>query len=390
MKRLPRWAKVLGGIVILLVIALVVVSLWIESIVAGEIEAALGGEASVGSVSGLFGSEVTLGDLSLVREGAGLARLGARQISLVFEGPVLGARGALKEVVIDGPSMTIDVERLDEGRSDATTPDPADTDEIDLDLVPETIRVNDGRVDVNLGGGWTLPLDRVDAVLERTDLRYSVTSFTGHVLGGSLSASGEVSLDALEKLKLQMRLSDVDVARLLAQAPFEAPMTRGALAAFVDVRHAEGSGLVGAGWINATQSHVWNLPVFSGVLDSLGLLASDADYLKELKARFHMEPDKLHFKELTAVGSPVSLYGHGWMTADGSQIEADFVPRIGRGLTKDLPVVGEPSQVLLDVVKGAAVEVQLRGSRDKLEVSTLPVPLITKPIQEFFDLVSGK
>lgn len=78
------------------------------------------------------------------------------------------------------------------------------------------------------------------------------------------------------------------------------------------------------------------------------------------------------------------------MRLDGSELQADFIPRIGRGLSTSLPLVGEPGQVLLDVIKGIAIEVQLRGRLGAPEITALPLPVITGPVQAFFDAVAGE
>ena len=86
----------------------------------------------------------------------------------------------------------------------------------------------------------------------------------------------------------------------------------------------------------------------------------------------------------------MSLYGNGVMKLDGSELEADFIPRLGTEEVSELPVVGAPTQVLLDVAQGAAIEIQVRGSVGDVEVKTVPIPVVTNPVREFFDWVSGK
>lgn len=394
MKKWPRWARILLWVVVALAIVLFVASLWIESIVAAAIEEALGGTASVGSVSGLLSSEIILGDVEVAHRDDAVTHIGAASLTLRFEGPVMGRRGALREVIIDGPTLSIDVERFgdDAGTENRRKPPAGGSGgpaELDLDLIPQKIRLTGGKIDVHLGGGWVFPVVDLDIALTRKDLRFQLDRCKAGLFRGSLSSSGTIPIDRPEALAMQVRVANVDLAHLLEAAPFKAPISSGSLAGFVDVRYSK-TGLVGAGFVSASQSHLWNLPVFSGILDTLGLAAGKGDYVKTAKARFHIEADKLHFKELTAVGSPLSLFGNGWMALDGSTIKADFIPRIGSGLTNDLPVIGKPSQLLLDVAKGVVIEVQLRGSRSKLDITTLPVPIITKPMQAFFDLVSGR
>jgi hypothetical protein len=214
---------------------------------------------------------------------------------------------------------------------------------------------------------------------------------TGSVHGGKLSGFGEIDIDNLDDWKLQVKMNGASLELLLRNTEMAGKGT-GAVSAFVDL-HGPVRGTdtpLGAGWFDLVKSQVWELPVFSSSLEALGVEATESDQLQSARVRFRVDHGYCYLREMIAVGSPVNLYGKGSVKLDGSEVDVELIPRVVGGIA-ELPVVGTPTELLLSVIRGAAVVIKVHGTVGAPQVSTQPLPVITKPIEAFFSLVdSGK
>ena len=312
-----------------------------------ELEDRLGRPVHVTSISGLGGRQLSLHGLRIGDSEPGWVAGRVQRVDLEFERlPILGGGEAPQSVVI-----------------------------VDANLL------------LRYGDHPALPFKGLEGELHREGGTYTIDRFEGRLFEGDVSLFGEVRPgDESERYAVQGHLAGVDLGPL--GRAYRRPGISGRLHAFVDLDERNG-GPQGAGWFRLRRSQVWRLPLLAGVLETLDLAAGESDYLRHAEAQFLLDQGRFHFSELTAIGSPVSLYGKGSMNLDGSELRSAFVPRMGRGLLSDLPVVGQPGQLVLDVAKGIAVELRLRGSWDDIQVSAMPLPVLTGPIEAFFELVVG-
>lgn len=254
------------------------------------------------------------------------------------------------------------------------------------DGVDFSLTVSNSRADVILsnpeGLPYAVPIEDLSLTLTREGATTELVRLSGRAFGGSVTAFGTMSP---EYWRLQGNLKELDLAQAVAGTRYAQTATRGKLSAFVEVLQ----GPVGAGWVRAHDAHVWDLPAFKGVLDELGILAGAADDVDRAEGLYRIDHGHLYFTEMKAVGKPVSLYGAGQVKLDGTDLSADFIPRLGSEV-ENLPLIGAPTQALLDVAKGAAVQVRVRGTMRQVEVTTQPLPVVTDPIQDFFDWVGGE
>lgn len=250
-----------------------------------------------------------------------------------------------------------------------------------------SLAVSNSRADVVLtnpeGLPYTVPVEDLSVKLQRRGQATELTSLVGRAFGGSVTAFGTMSPD---DWRLQGNLKEVDLALAVAGTQYAQTDTRGRMSAFVEVLR----GPVGAGWVRLHDARVWELPAFAGVLRELGLLAGKADEIEKAEGIYRIDRGHVYFTELKAVGTPVCLFGSGQMKLDGTELSADFIPRLGERELEDLPLIGAPTQALLDVAKGAAVQVRVRGTVRQVDVTTQPLPVVTDPIRDFFDWVGGE
>lgn len=223
------------------------------------------------------------------------------------------------------------------------------------------------------GGHWIL--DRVE----------------GRLGGGSLRGEGwlgDRTRSSEARNHLQLRCEGVLLDRLFSGPGVAGMDLRGSLGAFLsarwpddDPRHVQAGG-----WIEAKRGALWDLPPFAAVLSLLELEAIGGESLRSARVRWHAERGRLQLEEMVALAAPVSLFGHGSIDLADGEIDAVFVPRIGSGLLEDLPLLGKPTQLLLEVVKGTLYEITLEGPISDPELGQRPLPVVTRPIQAFLDL----
>ena len=249
-----------------------------------------------------------------------------------------------------------------------------------------SLTVSNSRADVILsnpeGLPYTVPVEDLSLTLTREGATTELVHLAGRAFGGSVTAFGTMSP---EYWRLQGNLKEMDLRQAVAGTQYARTDTRGRLSAFVEVLR----GPVGAGWIRMHDARVWELPAFAGVIEELGLFAGATDEIEKAEGLYRIDHGRLYFTEIKAVGKPVSFYGSGQVKLDGTNLSADFIPRLG-GEVEDLPLIGAPTQALLDVAKGAAVQVRVRGTVRDVEVTTQPLPVVTDPIRDFFDWVGGE
>ena len=350
------------------------------------------GPVVVGAMHGVFGTTLTLTDVEFLDpvDGESIVIL-LDSIEARFDDR-MAAGGILEHVSVEGVRCDV---KLSEPIRRATLETFLDLRGIEIESLPYTASLRDCDVRISFEDGidgFELEITNLSVDLERDGRKVDIRDAGATISGGAFDGFGEAVLGEVDDFFLQAKLAGADLATLVEGTELERTATRGQLDAFIELRGvSEGPGrpFVGAGWIDARQAHVWDVPVFSGLLDAVGLLADAGDYLRHARARFRIDRQEVGFSHLMAIGSPVSLYGNGRMDLDGTDLEADLVPRFGSGLLSDLPVIGDPTQALLDLTKGVLLEVRLRGALTAPRIETLPLPIVTAPIQEFIDLVSG-
>ncbi len=78
------------------------------------------------------------------------------------------------------------------------------------------------------------------------------------------------------------------------------------------------------------------------------------------------------------------------MGLNGKNLDMTFVPRMGKkSLNEIIPVIGAPTQELLNIVKGTLIPISVTGSIDEPQSSWSPLKPITAPVRALINLFSG-
>ena len=400
-----RKPKRLGRLRLLVAVCALAALLWfvvIPAALATSIQAAggkaLGGELQLSRLTGFLGRKITVSGIRFRLPGARWDLIAGGEAEMRLRRPLWRGNLEIEEIVLRNFHIQLGDRSLE---TPAPPPPPKAKTKGGGEAAPEASQPKVSwperlclenatiSLDAGLPDGRLVLIERLNALLIPKPGELVLESLEGRLLGGRLRGSAEYETPT-HRWRAQLRLAEGQLVQIVEGTPLAGGITSGDLNAFMELRDPRmGPGIVGAGWLSLGRARLWELPLFNAVLDSLSLAAGEGDLVECARLRCRIDHGRVWFDDLRALGSPVSLYGHGSMDLDGSALAADFVPRIGRhGLLQNLPVVGPPSQLLLDITKGLAVEVQLRGSLRDPEVSTLPLPVITRPIQEFFDLVA--
>ncbi|OHB77769.1 MAG: hypothetical protein A2Z34_02130 [Planctomycetes bacterium RBG_16_59_8] len=191
---------------------------------------------------------------------------------------------------------------------------------------------------------------------------------------------------------IKLHLWDALVEEMTRGTELEARKVRGFLdiVMTMEVSAGEtGQAPVGSNYLRIRDGHIWDLPVFLGVLNLLRLDPSLESSFDEVLVHFTIEKDRVRVDDMRFLGYPVSLFGDGSMKLTGEEIDMVFIPRLGKRGLEEIPVVGAPVQFLLDIVKGTLVPIVVRGSFAHPQISVQTGRTITEPVRKLIELFGG-
>lgn len=357
----------------------------------------------VGAAEIVEGRTLVLRDVRLFHPDRGGDFVSVREIELPFASRVLSFDpGALGDVAVSGLLLELrptDLEGLPAPRSDPEGSEDTDGSSDEAPPAgPALIEVRDSEIRFLLPVGserhLTLPMTDVAFRIRRTDGGgWTLEDARGDLLGGRTRVHAAAAPDGTWRAQGSVAGADLSGVAGVGGWP---DAFGGELDAFLDLS-GDGEGaaagshpLTGAGWLRIRRGALWELPVFSDLLGLLGLVAGHGDRVDALAADLRIDDHRVHLLEVEARGAPLGLWGRGSIGLDGRDADVSFVPRIAEGVTRSLPLIGEPAQALLDLVNGSAVEVRVRGDLDALVVETVAVPMLSDPVRSLIGLFEGR
>lgn len=258
------------------------------------------------------------------------------------------------------------------------------------------IDVRRTRIEVSFAGTEVrVPVGQLSARIRPTAAKALAIEFVrARAFDGDLTASGDVDWSGRLDYRVQAHLRGIDV-NAVGTALGLGAASRGHASAFLALRAPHdpqhGGNPVGSGWVAGTDVRVWDAPLFAAILGTLGLEGTDDDTLEHVDGKVRFDHGRLWLVELIAQGQPVSLFCNGSLALADGALDLGVVPRVagGRGVS-DLPLVGEPTQAILDVVAGTAIQLRIAGRIGEPDVAVQPLSIITEPMRAFFALIRGE
>lgn len=209
--------------------------------------------------------------------------------------------------------------------------------------------------------------------------------FGGDFYGGRIEARAQIPSTDPFSLNLVVDIRGADVARMSSGAPFLKRPVNGRLDAVFSSGFEEeklGVDPVVAGWAEVKDGDLWEFPALLGVLNALSLGAVSERKVSRGEILFTMKENRIQIDQLDFQGTPLTLYGDGYVDLTGQNLEIVFVPRVNAGLRRLLPIIGEPVQALLDIFMGAIVPVTVKGSWAEVESAVERERPVSEPVKE--------
>jgi hypothetical protein len=246
------------------------------------------------------------------------------------------------------------------------------------------IHLHDGIVHVAIEGRArevSYVVNGVEAQIYRRDGMIAFEPIYGDFYGGRLT--GQAIIRSLKPFALDVRLSvkDADVSRLSDRASFIKRPVSGRLGGVLSVTSDAGTEHrpVGAGRIEITQGNLYDLPAFTGILGLLALNPLPDRIVNSAQVLFTIERDRVRIDEMNFLGSPISLFGEGFMGLTGEDLNLVFVPRLEKDI---LSLIVAPVALLTDLALGQWVPVVVTGSFWEPKVNAEPEAKVREEIQK--------
>jgi hypothetical protein len=248
------------------------------------------------------------------------------------------------------------------------------------------IHLHDGIVHVAIEGKGrevSYVVTGVEARIVKRDHQFAFEPIYGDFYGGRLS--GHAVVKSLRPFAIDVRLSvtGADVGRLSERAAFVKRQVSGRLDGVLAVTSDPGTHHkpVGAGRLEITQGNLYDLPAFTGILGLLSLNPVPDRIVNSAVVHFTIEQDQVRLDEMNFLGSPISLFGEGYMGLTGDDLNLVLVPRLEKNFGAILPLIVAPVTLLTDLALGQWVPVVVTGSFWEPKVNADPEAKVREEIQ---------
>jgi hypothetical protein len=250
------------------------------------------------------------------------------------------------------------------------------------------IHIHDGIVHVAMEGRTrevSYVVRHVEAVVRKIEDRIHFEPIYGEFYGGRLTAHAIIrSVKPTLALDIGISVTRADVSLLSERANFITRAVSGRLDGVFAVTSDPGTNHrpVGAGHVEITEGNLYDLPAFTGILGLLALNPVPDRIVNSAQVHFSIERDGVRIDEMNFLGSPISLFGDGYMSLTGEDLNLVFVPRLEKNWSDILPIIVAPIALLTDLALGQWVPVVVTGSFWQPKVNAEPEAEVREKIQQ--------
>ncbi|KAF0240564.1 MAG: hypothetical protein FD180_4875 [Planctomycetota bacterium] len=257
-------------------------------------------------------------------------------------------------------------------------------------LLPEKIAVENGTL--RLVTPMVSPtFSGLDATLHVEPRRFTLENAAASTLGGRASLSGWLGRGPEEGWKLDVNVAEANVLDLVQGTRLEGYHLAGRLDGYLTLTRGSTGAAVGAGWLDARDGRLLDLPVILSVFNVLHANDPGESFVKTCRTDFRVLEDRIHVERWYVITDGFSLFGDGDILFDGQRLDLDFVPRLSSEPPEGYDTLADAEQPVADFIrKNALLSVEVKGTWMSPEAETTPLRVITKPLKDFFGLLRGK
>jgi hypothetical protein len=257
-------------------------------------------------------------------------------------------------------------------------------------LLPEKIAVEDGTLRL-LTSTVNPTFSGLNATLVVEPRRFTLENAAVRTLGGRASLSGWLGRGSEEGWSIKVNVAEADVVELVRGTRLEGRKLAGRLDGYLTLMRGSTGAAVGAGWLDARDGRLLDLPVFMSVFNLLKLNSPGESFVKTCRTDFRVLADRFHVERWYVITDGVCLFGDGDVLFEGHRLDLDFVPRLSSEPPEGYETLDEAEQPVADFIRrNLLVSVEVKGTWMAPVAETTPLRVITKPLKDFFGLLKGK
>ncbi len=213
---------------------------------------------------------------------------------------------------------------------------------------------------------------------------------TGTIGGGKVDLRGIVSgLTENEDLRYEADIgfNRVDIRKLLREVTGRELNVRGRLSGVLEIAGRNGNDRVleGQGELSFTQGHIWNAPVFMGLIEVLHLSRpGELGDFDRGEAQYTIHDDYLYVQHFELRSPSAELTGSGKVRLQDGALDARMVAAtIPEG---GIPILSPAIKTILGPVQRELVRVNVTGTVAEPRYSHSVIGRLTRPVQTLYDI----
>ena len=138
--------------------------------------------------------------------------------------------------------------------------------------------------------------------------------------------------------------------------------------------------LDGNGCIDVPHGRIYNLPFLLDLLKFLGLRVPDTVAFEELHSLFSIHGSGRRCAELELIGNAITLSGTGDFNLDGTDVNLNFYPSLGRLKSVTLPAFEPFAKFFSENLLLIEIRGKLDSNPDHMKFNKKSLPIITDPL----------
>jgi hypothetical protein len=220
------------------------------------------------------------------------------------------------------------------------------------------------------------------------------THLTGNLFHGTLGGEARVALASPVRFNLWLTASDVQLDEVEKHYKLDKSGSNAALKGIAQAQlrlynrpdPSNGKLIIeGSGSIDVPTGRMYNLPILLDLVKLIKFEAPDKTAFEEAHAVFRIMGDRVKVDQIDLIGRAVCLGGSGEFDTSGNYVKFDFYTIISKVLAM---MMNTPIGDLGKFLSKEMLVIRLTRENGELKYKSIPVPLVSEPVQALADRVS--